>query len=827
MNVLSGIRSIISSIIRKPLISLVKLNRLPEDPVKELKLDTGKPILYVLKSPSNSNLTLLDQQCKEVGLPSPLNPLCPDWTGPGYLFIGRNSFISRLFPALNRRYQQRMQKLTEYVMKHPTTEVQLVPVSIFWGRQPGKENSLFRVLVSDVEDAGIIRKFFIILFQRKHTFIRFSKPVDLKLIIKDKRSLEQNTRTLNRVLRVHFHRRRLTAMGPLVADRRQLINTLLSSEAVVKAIKREAEAKKTSPQQARKTARRYAMEIAANQTNFMVRFLDKVLTWLWNKIYNGIKIYHSEKLREIADDAEIIYVPCHRSHMDYLLLGYTLYRQGLMAPHIAAGINLNFWPIGSILRGGGAFFIRRSFAGNKLYTAVFNEYLHTLYKRGLSVKFFPEGGRSRTGRLLNPKSGMVAMTMQSFIRGVKRPLVMIPVYIGYDRIMEGKEYLGEMHGKSKKSESVGQLLGVRKVLKRSYGKAYVNFGNPINLHQYIDTHHPKWESLRQKMNNTGKSINELKPTWFMPMVKDLAIQLMQNINDAVVVNSVNLVSTILLATERNAIDRKQLITQLDCYLKILREHPYSEEMILPEGDGESVAQEAESLGMLQSATHAMGNVTYVNQNEAVLLSYYRNNTLHLFIPSGLIASCFIHESVITEAQIIRQCKLLYPIFKSELFLHWDMNGFARQLRATLKTMAELGLIIQDKKSWQRADVQSQEFSRLNLLAETTQPMLERFVLMVPLLNQTEKPSRNQLENQSKLVAERLSILHKINAPEFFDKKLFATMLQSLRDQGLITGGQGKGLASTEALDKLFEVTHHMVRSTTQRAIKQALRAIKE
>jgi len=164
MNFLSGIRSIISTIIRKPLLALVQLNRLPNDPVKELELDTKKPILYVLKSPSNSNLTLLAQQCKEVGLPSPLEAVCPNWTGPGYLFIGKSNVLTSLFPALNSRYQQRIAKLTEYVMQHPESNVQLIPVSIFWGRQPGKEKSLFRVLVSDVEDAGIIRKFFIILY---------------------------------------------------------------------------------------------------------------------------------------------------------------------------------------------------------------------------------------------------------------------------------------------------------------------------------------------------------------------------------------------------------------------------------------------------------------------------------------------------------------------------------------------------------------------------------------------------------------------------------------------------------------------------------------
>ncbi len=122
--------------------------------------------------------------------------------------------------------------------------------------------------------------------------------------------------------------------------------------------------------------------------------------------------------------------------MDYLLLSYVIIQEGLVMPRIAAGINLNFWPAGTIFRKGGAFFIRRSFAGNRLYSTIFREYLSLLFERGYSVKYYTEGGRSRTGRLLPPKTGMLVMTIQSLLRGIDRPLTLVPVYLGYEHVME-------------------------------------------------------------------------------------------------------------------------------------------------------------------------------------------------------------------------------------------------------------------------------------------------------------------------------------------------------------------------------------------------------
>jgi 1-acyl-sn-glycerol-3-phosphate acyltransferase len=126
----------------------------------------------------------------------------------------------------------------------------------------------------------------------------------------------------------------------------------------------------------------------------MIRLSDRILGFTWNRLYQGINVHNAERVRQLAHDGhEIVYVPCHRSHMDYLLLSYVLYHQGLVPPHIAAGINLNFWPAGPIFRRLGAFFIRRTFKGNKLYSTVFREYLGELFNRGYSVEYFVEGGR--------------------------------------------------------------------------------------------------------------------------------------------------------------------------------------------------------------------------------------------------------------------------------------------------------------------------------------------------------------------------------------------------------------------------------------------------
>src|SRR6202044_2496690 len=177
------------------------------------------------------------------------------------------------------------------------------------------------------------------------------------------------------------------------------------------------------------------------------------------------------------------------SHMDYLLLSYAIYERGYAVPHIAAGLNLNLPIIGRFLRKGGAFYVRRSFRGNALYTVVFMKYLAAMMARGHSIEYFIEGGRSRTGRLRPPMTGMLSMTVRSYLREPRRPVVFVPVYFGYERIVEGPTYIGELSGQPKEKESVlGLLRSLRRLSRERLGRVHAILGEPIHLDALLDNH---------------------------------------------------------------------------------------------------------------------------------------------------------------------------------------------------------------------------------------------------------------------------------------------------------------------------------------------------
>jgi glycerol-3-phosphate O-acyltransferase len=224
-----------------------------------------------------------------------------------------------------------------------------------------------------------------------------------------------------------------------------------------------------------------------------------------------VLVHHLDKFKAAAPGHEVVYVPSHRSHMDYLLLSYLLYDRGIVPPHIVAGINLNLPVVGTLLRKGGAFFIRRSIRGNALYSAVLSEYVAQLVAGGYSLEYFVEGGRSRTGRLLQPKGGMISMTLRAFLRQPRKPVLFQPIYIGYEKLMEGGSYLDELSGRPKEKESIWSLLwGIPKVLKQNYGQVVVNFGEPIALNDVLAEKAPEWkgEAVSEDESRPG-----CRPRW--------------------------------------------------------------------------------------------------------------------------------------------------------------------------------------------------------------------------------------------------------------------------------------------------------------------------
>jgi glycerol-3-phosphate O-acyltransferase len=485
--------------------------------------------------------------------------------------------------------------------------------------------------------------------------------------------------------------------------------------------------------------------------------------------------------------------------MDYLLLSYLLYTHGIVPPHIFAGINLNLPVVGTLLRKGGAFFARRSFKGNALYSAVFREYMAQLVSGGYSIEYFIEGGRSRTGRLLPPKVGSLAMTVRAYLRQPSRPVLFQPVYIGYEKLMEGRSYLDELTGKPKEKESIWQLLmGIPKVLRSNFGQVVVNFGAPIKLDDVLAEHAVQWD---------GKPVPEdEKPAWLADTIDELAQGIQVNVNRAADVNPINLLALALLSTPKHAMGEADLLAQIALSQTLLREVPYSDHVTVTPHTPAQIVAHGEEIGTLVRTAHPLGDVLSVDGENAVLLSYFRNNVLHLFTAPAWIAVCFLNNRRMARAQLQRLGRTLYPFLQAELFLPWDEDGFAERIDRTIEVFIREGLLQQvgedDGGILQRNAGQTDEVFRLRAIGHALQQAFERYYIAISVLvkNGSGTLSAGELESMCQLAAQRLSLLYANTAPEFFDKSLFRGFIQKLRELKLVWANENGKLAFDERLN---------------------------
>ncbi len=779
------------SLIQIPVKLFVKSKPIPTDPITELDLDIHRPILYVLPYNSQIDLMVVRSLCLKYDLPDPL--LGIDINGntiPAYVYIDKGPGIF----ASKKQKNKSIEILREYISAHQQNDeldVQMLPVSVMFGRKPDKEGKK----MPSLQVLGATYKLYKILISGRDCYTRFSRTVSFKNIkVDDNQDISVLAHKLARVARIHFAKQRAASVGPKLPVRQEMLNKLLTNPALAEAIQEEAKSKKIDQDKARKNALSLLNEIAANFSYRMLRMTDFVLTWAWNRLYQGLKVTNADPVRELAENGhEIVYAPCHRSHMDYLLLSYVLYRQGLVPPHIAAGINLNFWPAGPIFRRLGAFFIRRSFKGNKLYTAVFREYLAELFIRGYSVEYFIEGGRSRTGRLLDPKTGMLMMTVQTLLRGDHRPITIVPVYIGYEHVLEVATYANELRGAKKEKESLWRTIKAFLKLKK-LGFGYVNFGDPIPLNQFLNQQIPDW---RDSIDPTGTQ----RPSWLTPTTNLLATQIMEHINSSAAINAMNLCCSILLAADQCTLTKVKLLENIDYLLKLLKNIPYSDLITIPDQTAEQMFEHAKEMGKFVITTDEVGEMVGLTAEQAVLMTYYRNNIQHLLIIPAIVARILLKNNRISLDEVLMQVKLLFPLIKSELFLYHDDEQLTEYVNNIIATYAELNLI---SYTPDKLTLNYLKMSGLQLLASSSKDTLQRYVIAFSLLQKDPTISRASLEKEGRLIAERLSILHGINAPEFFDKGVFSTLVASLREQGYLDDKDDANLAKIDTMNKILK-----------------------
>ncbi|RUO35648.1 glycerol-3-phosphate 1-O-acyltransferase PlsB [Aliidiomarina sanyensis] len=806
--------SLLYKLLRFPVSWLTRVKAIADHHEEE----TSAPdhIVYVMRSPSATDLVVARNTCLELGLPDPTTPLILN----GKAF-DRVLYIEDPKKRLDKAPQDAFRELMAIHQQHKGYNVLMHPIGLFWGREPGREHNEGNTITADIEVPGKWKRFWLVMFSGRNILGRVSRPVSLRTMADSHSGDQDLAHKLTRVARTHFARLRYAVAGPKLLSREEMINELLKSSAIREAILEESRGKRISVQAAEKRARSYLNEIAADYREGLVRFGDHLFTWLWTKLYSGISVKNGETIRKLAQDGhEIVYMPCHRSHMDYLLLSFVIYKEGLVPPHIAAGVNLNFFPVGTLFRRGGAFFLRRSFRGNKLYSTVFREYLTRLFQKGYAVEYFMEGGRSRTGRLLPPKTGMLGMTLQSQLRGVTRPITFVPVYLGYEHVMEVNTYHGELKGQAKQKESVFQIFSMLRKL-RNFGHGYVTFGEPLRLSDYLDRSQPQWRDAV-----THGAEEPAKPRWMTPVVNHLADVMMKRVNDGAALNPINLAAISLLSAERRSLTREELVEQILAYKALQREVPYSKDIQIPSWSGEEMWQHLVSMEKFEINENQAGEVVSLTQTQAITLTYYRNNILHLFIVPALLARFARRGRKFALTDATAFIDKLFPMLQAELFINRDRQDVGLWVEALCEEFVRQHWITQvTDGEYQIVGREHAGYTQLTLLANASEELLARYAIVLELLQQSDSLSRSDLEKFSEQIAERLGARHGIDAPEFYDKRIFSTLVSVLKEERYITVAEDGSYVGDRGAAIMSDEVDVLLGSQVQRTIRESVKRL--
>ena len=664
-------------------------------------------VRYILDSDSLADRLLLELGCEASRLPEPLT-LDPNAPNAYFCLNHREGFWGRR----SARGDARSTSLKVDPAIGDELATRLIPVSIYWGHQPDRALSLWKVLLSDQwASTSKFRKILCIALTRRHILVHFGDPLDVDELTNDLPSAALKTKRIHRLLRRHFKSQKQSIIGPDLSHRRTLLDELLAAPAVDAAIMTVAEASERPRYRVAAQAYRYASEIASDQSYRVIRFFSIILTWLWNRLYNGIEVSHLERVRAVSDNAEIVYVPCHRSHIDYLLLSYVLYHNGLALPHIAAGINLNLFLVGPLLRRAGAFFMRRSFKEDLLYKAVFDEYIHLLLSKGYSLEYFVEGGRSRTGGMLTPRPGMINMTLRGYYRDHHRDIQFVPVYFSYERVLEISSYLDERKGHQKKTESLRDLFGVFRYFKLDFGQVSVNFGEPISLEQFL--------SMR-----VDSDLEMIEPDKHKAICRELGHHIVQGINAAIPVNPTQILATLFVHAGHLEIPEERLRRQLRFLTTLIEADQISS--IFDQSDAQIIDYFLSTSGAERQLRDGEPMIT-ITPGGLIDMRYYSNSVTHLFVLPSLIANRLIQEPMIDPEPFFDQLTVLAPLLDAICF---------SKLAPSAERINELLEIFDYKTEGQQvpsARVDSPLASDLIQIAGIIEPALKQIALACALL----------------------------------------------------------------------------------------------
>ncbi len=667
----------------------------------------------------------------------------------------------------------------------------LVPQTFVWSKQPGSASpSLLDLLFGPVQWPGRVRVFCQFLLNYRNAKLRSGEPFDLKAFLERNEDLtdSQVADKIRYALLRRMERDRAVVLGPMKKTTARIQEELLRGQRVRAEIQSYASQKGISRAKAERVARKHLRHLCAKQSPFVVDVLHRLFTWVWARMYDGVVMDKEglERLRDAARDSSLVLLPSHKSHIDYLVLSDRLYANAFMAPLIAAGENLSFWPIGPVLRRAGAFFIRRSFKGDQLYPALVEAYLRKLLAEGFTTEFFLEGGRSRTGKALPPKYGLLAMLFDSASKLPATKVRLVPISIGYERIIEERSFVHELGGGEKQSENVGDLIKSSSILRSKWGRLYVQFGNIIDFDEFL-------ESTRRRSASGLHTIDDLSPNQQRAAVRALAHKVMYSINEVTVVTPAALVATALLSHRKRGMTMSALIATCEDLLSTLATMGARIAHQLRIGDGRIRKDTIEeALRLFIDARLIIAHDTgpepiyTIDSERRIALEYYQNTTIHFFVPSALIASALLvdREEWVDIPRLNDRVQQLSRLFKHEFIFRTDAT-FDQVFDDALKSMEGAGEV--EIRDGQVQATEGMRRLRLQRYATMLQTFFESYLLALRGAEIVlDGPiSKKDWYKRTLALGQQMYLAGEIERRESLSKLKLETALNALQDYKLV------------------------------------------
>lgn len=706
-----------------------------------------------------------------------------------------------------------------------TTPILLVPQVFVWTRSPDeKKHNAVDALFGPREWPGKIRTVVQFLANWRHVTLRAGEPLDVQAFLAHETeqrsepppSDEVLVRRLTYALLRRLERERRGVLGPAKKPSDRLRDQVVRSPRLQKVIRDMAGEGAAEQRVLRWRALSMLRELEAEVDPNAIRALDALIDQTVARMYSGFEVDAPglERVRQAAKDGTLVLLPSHKSHVDYIILSRIFHRANMPVPLVAAGDNLAFFPLGPVLRRAGAFFIRRSFKGDRLYGAVVDAYMRRLLKDGWPLEFFLEGGRSRTGKLLPPKLGLLSIVVDAVLGAESasgesgaRKVYFVPISIGYERLVEERSYVHELSGGEKKKEDVGGLFRAAESALGRYGRLNVQFGELLTVDALLD--------------ELGESKRPLTPPRRRALVSRLAYRAMNEINRVTAVTPSALVATALLTHEKRGLPHADLIQACERLARILGGEGarFTPSLLAPVADAEFALRPGairEACELLLRAGHVevhrpgvpvgehdpqarpSAEAIYVVPGVARLsLDIAKNLVVHFFVSRAMIATPLVAAAAAGELSLAasalsERAQALSRLFKYELQFRADAT-FETIFSETLDLMVRDGELVVDPGVTVSLPPSAEGLARVRLHARMVRNFVEGYRVAARALAALLKGPLGPKELAKKAITagDRMFLAGEIECREAVSRPIIDNALLAFVDQGYLGRSDGK------------------------------------